>query len=160
MQLADVLVVNYGIHYSGDLELYEKHLAHLFYMVRAAPIISSSACALALVVPPHSSSPGSLRCAFPALSLPFSFPQLEDFSLQSGKVAIFRETSADHLPYRADKPPAGADPTKGFIADAEADLPPTAQGCRCAPTDERRNATAKYRQLNSILDRISHRCDM
>lgn len=81
---------------------------------------------------------------------------------------MFRETSADHLPYHADKAPrdeaerqaleALAAGEAGRVdAEAEALLPETARGCRCAPTDARRNETAKYRLINGILHRVAER---
>lgn len=92
-------------------------------------------------------------------------PQLEHFSSQPGKIAIFRETSADHAPYRIGHPSAvdleaaAARGPERFDAEAEMALPETARGCRCAPTDEKRNATAKYRQMNQILHKVAKRCE-
>lgn len=34
MRLADILIVNYGIHYATDPFTYEKHLEELYPMVR------------------------------------------------------------------------------------------------------------------------------
>jgi hypothetical protein len=85
MAIADVIVVNYGLHYAGNVSQFEE----------AMPLMFKQACA-------HSMHACECTCshafthASPLLHTHAQCAQLEEFASRPGKSAMFRETNVEH----------------------------------------------------------------